>query len=76
MLDFCLLFYYNYKRKTQGDKMTESEKKVMATFRIEKNKWETFKKIAKARESDANKELRKFVNEFIEQNRDLVNKLF
>jgi len=52
------------------------EKKVLATFRIEKSKWEVFKKIAKAKESDANKELRKFVNEYVEQNKDLVNKLF
>jgi len=56
--------------------MTESEKRVMANFKIEKKKWEVFKKITKAKNSDAAKELRKFVDEFIEQNKDLVNKLF
>ena len=56
--------------------MTESEKRVMANFKIEKKKWETFKKITKAKESDAAKELRKFVSKYVEENQDLVNKLF
>ena len=52
------------------------EKRVMANFKVEKSKWDLFKKIAKAKESDATKELRKFVSKYIEENKDLVNKLF
>ena len=55
---------------------SESEKRVMANFKVEKKKWEVFKKITKAKESDAAKELRKFVSKYVEENQDLVNKLF
>ncbi|EDM23813.1 hypothetical protein [Caminibacter mediatlanticus] len=47
-----------------------------ANFKIDKSKWEAFKKIAKMKHSDSSKELRKLIEKYIEENRDLLNKLF
>ena len=43
---------------------------------VDKNEWEIFKKIAKAKESDSSKEIRKFIKKYIQENQDLINKLF
>jgi len=47
-----------------------------ANFKVEKNKWEAFKKIAKLKHSDSSKELRKLIDKYIEENKDILNKLF
>lgn len=41
---------------------------------VNKNEWEIFKKIAKAKESDSSKEIRKFIKRYIEENQELINK--
>ena len=43
---------------------------------VDKKEWEIFKKIAKAKESDSSKEIRKFIKRYIEENQELINKLF
>jgi len=47
-----------------------------ANFKVEKSKWEAFKKIAKLKHSDSSKELRKLIDKYLEENKDLLNKLF
>ena len=47
-----------------------------ANFQIEKSKWEAFKRIAKMKHSDSSKELRKLIDKYLEENKDLLNKLF
>jgi len=43
---------------------------------MDRDDWEVFKKICKAKESDASKELRKFIKEYIQENKEILNKLF
>lgn len=45
----------------------EGMKKV--GFNIDPNDWEEFKKLAKQNNSDTNKELRKFIKDYIEENK-------
>ncbi len=45
--------------------MKEVKKEQRATIRVHKEDWETFKEICKNRETDASKELRKFMKRFI-----------
>lgn len=45
----------------------EGMKKV--GFNIDANDWEEFKKLAKQNNSDTNKELRKFIKDYIEENK-------
>ena len=47
-----------------------------ANFKVEKNKWEAFKRIAKMKHSDSSKELRKLIDKYLEENKDLLSKLF
>ena len=42
------------------------------TIRINWNDWELFKELCKANESDASKEIRKFIKEYIAQNTDKI----
>jgi len=52
------------------------EEKKIVTFRVDKRDWEVFKKIAKIKESDANKELRKFIKQYIQDNKEYIERLF
>ena len=47
----------------------------VVNIRIDDVKWERFKKIAKLNESDASKEVRKFVNKYLSDNAQLDLKL-
>jgi len=47
----------------------------VVNIRIDSDKWEKFKKIAKLNESDASKEVRKFVNRYLSDNAQLDLKL-
>jgi len=49
---------------------------MTANLKIDKNKWNIFKKITKAQNSDASKEIRKFIDKYIKENKELVEKLF
>jgi len=53
---------------------SEDEMKKVG-FNVEVTKWENFKKIAKLNQSDANKELRKFIDSYLTQNAQLAIKL-
>ncbi len=43
--------------------------------RVDEQKWERFKKIAKLNESDASKEIRKAINKYLSENAQLDLKL-
>ena len=42
------------------------------TIRINENDWELFKELCKANESDASKEIRKFIKNYIADNSDKI----
>ncbi len=44
-------------------------------IRVDDQKWERFKKVAKLNESDASKEVRKFINKYLSENAQLDLKL-
>ena len=45
--------------------MIEQKKMKKVNFNVQENKWEDFKKFAKDNNSDANKELRKFIDRYL-----------
>jgi len=47
----------------------------LVNIRVDEQKWERFKKIAKLNESDASKELRKFINKYLSENIELDVKI-
>lgn len=55
--------------------MIEREKLKKVNFNVEPTKWEMLKKIAKHNQSDSNKELRKFIDQYLSENSQLVMKL-
>jgi len=54
----------------------ETKKIKNRTIMIEENDWNTFKKLTKLNDTDASKEIRKFIRKYIEENADKLNKLF
>ena len=44
-------------------------------FNVEIDKWERFKKLAKANQSDTNKELRKFIDRYLIEHNQLFLRL-
>lgn len=44
-------------------------------FNVEIDKWERFKKLAKANQSDTNKELRKFIDKYLIEHNQLFLQL-
>lgn len=55
--------------------MFEREKLKKVNFNVEPSKWEDFKIIAKLNQSDSNKELRKFIDQYLAENRQLTMKV-
>ena len=49
---------------------------MTVNIKVDKSKWNIFKKVAKAQNSDASKEIRKFIDRYIKDNKDLIEKLF
>ena len=47
------------------------EEMKKATILVEPDKWERFRKIAKKKQSDASKELRKFIDRYLAENSQL-----
>jgi len=47
------------------------QKMVHKTIRVEKELWDKFKKIAKYKDSDASKEIRKFIKQYLAENSQL-----
>ena len=52
----------------KGYRMAHKEIKVTANFSIDKYKWLRFKKISQYNNSDASKELRKFIDDYLSKN--------
>lgn len=55
--------------------MFEREQMKKVGFNVEPSKWEDFKKIAKLNQSDTNKEIRKFIDQYLQDNKQLVIKI-
>ena len=55
--------------------MFERENLKRVNFNVEPTKWEDFKAIAKLNQSDSNKELRKFIDSYLADNRQLTMKV-
>ena len=55
--------------------MFEKEILKKVGFNVEPTKWEDFKAIAKLNQSDSNKELRKFIDSYLADNRQLTIKV-
>ena len=55
--------------------MFEKEELKKVGFNVEPTKWEDFKAIAKLNQSDSNKELRKFIDSYLADNRQLTIKI-
>ena len=55
--------------------MFEKEELKKVGFNVEPTKWEDFKAIAKLNQSDSNKELRKFIDSYLADNRQLTIKV-
>lgn len=55
--------------------MFERESLKRVNFNVEPTKWEDFKAIAKLNQSDSNKELRKFIDSYLADNRQLTIKI-
>ena len=55
--------------------MFERENLKRVNFNVEPSKWEDFKVIAKLNQSDSNKELRKFIDSYLADNRQLTIKV-
>ena len=55
--------------------MFERENLKRVNFNVEPTKWEDFKTIAKLKQSDSNKELRKFIDSYLADNRQLTIKI-
>ena len=58
--------------------MKNTDKDKRATIRVNENDWELFKELCKANESDASKEIRKFIKSYITEHshqiKDIVMK--
>ncbi len=55
--------------------MFEREEFKKVNFNVEPSKWQKFKVIAKINNSDANKELRKFIDAYLSENAQLALKI-
>jgi len=55
------------------EKMQET---TIKAIRVDPELWEKFKKIARLKDSDASKELRKFIKQYVEDNADLLPAVF
>jgi len=53
-----------------------NQEMMTANIKVDRSKWNTFKKISKINNSDASKEIRKFIDKYINDNKDLIEKLF
>ena len=47
----------------------------VVNIRVDEEKWERFKQVAKLNESDASKEIRKFINRYLSENSQLALKI-
>ena len=48
---------------------------IHKTIRVEKDLWDKFKKIARYKDSDASKEIRKFIKRYVADNSELFLQL-
>jgi len=52
--------------------MKNKDKFGVVSLRLNKNDWELFKELCRLNNSDASKEMRKFIKEYITQNTDKI----
>ena len=52
--------------------MNKKPEHKRVNFNVDPEKWERFKKVAKLKNSDANKELRKFIDKYLSENGQLA----
>lgn len=52
--------------------MKNTDKDKRATIRVNESDWDLFKQLCKANESDASKEIRKFIKQYIAENSDKI----
>ena len=52
--------------------MKNTDKEKRATIRVNESDWDLFKQLCKANESDASKEIRKFIKQYIAENSDKI----
>ena len=52
--------------------MKNTDKEKRATIRVNESDWDLFKQLCKANESDASKEIRKFIKSYIANNTDKI----
>ena len=55
--------------------MFEKAKLKKTSIMFDEEQYQLFKKICRANDSDASKELRKFIKDYIQKNQDIVMKL-
>jgi len=58
-----IFFMYNFNKFGKEEVMAMTR----ATIRVDKKLWEQFKKRAKRNNSDASKEIRKFIEEYLKR---------
>jgi len=46
------------------------------TVRVDEDMWNVFKKVTKLNNTDASKEIRKFIEKYVEENKEKLQKLF
>ena len=51
------------------------DKMIQKTIRVDKELWDRFKQIAKLKDSDASKEIRKFIKRYLAENSQLFLEL-
>jgi len=73
-LDIFSLFFFDMIIKKEF--VVLNKEMMTANIKVDKSKWNIFKKVAKAQNSDASKEIRKFIDRYIKDNKDLIEKLF
>ena len=49
----------------------QDNRMIQKTIRVEKELWDKFKKIARYKDSDASKEIRKFIKQYLAENSQL-----
>ena len=55
--------------------MKNTDKEKRSTIRVNESEWELFKQLCKMNESDASKEIRKFIKGYIANNSNKITEL-
>jgi hypothetical protein len=75
-LFFKSFYYNNNKSNKKGQKMNEVKKTTKLVIDIDTELKNLFKKLSKLEDMDQSKIVRKWIKDYVEQNKDKLNKLF